>query len=194
MQSLTVAYLILRITVCYFLASWHRILKESLVQKLEKQGRMIESWLMAYVSHDVHCHRFKTHTHTLYGHVKKVKLDSLTPYFLLQKLPLAQHKNACTHICTQACTHSYQAYGCLRVTGGRVPTALALNAASHSSSSGNTGCWSRCKWTGRKAIKSCSTLLHAQTKNVNDNNSSCDYPVLIVCVHMMLQYIQDPHN
>lgn len=75
-------------------------------------------------------------------------------------------------------THTliYLAYGCLRVTGGRVPTALALNTAAHTGSGGHPGRWSRCQAAGAKAVESSSTLLHTwtdrQTENETDNKSS----------------------
>lgn len=48
----------------------------------------------------------------------------------------------------------YLAYGCLRVTGGRMPAALALNTAAHASSRGDPGCWSGCEPTGPEAVES----------------------------------------
>lgn len=60
-------------------------------------------------------------------------------------------------------THRYLAYGCLRVTGGRMPAALALNTAAHASSRGYPWCWSRCKPTGPEAVESCSTFLLAHS-------------------------------
>lgn len=54
----------------------------------------------------------------------------------------------------------YLAYGCLSITGGGVPAALALNTAAHACSSGHSGRWSRCQGTGAETVETCSTLLH----------------------------------
>lgn len=65
---------------------------------------------------------------------------------------------------TKTCAHVliYLAYGCLSITGGGVPTALALNTAAHTSSGGHSGCWSRCQGAGAETVEPCSALLHTE--------------------------------
>lgn len=58
--------------------------------------------------------------------------------------------------------HTHLAYGGVRVTGGRMPVALALNTAAHSGGGGCSGRWSRCLSTRTKAVKPCRALLITQ--------------------------------
>lgn len=59
-------------------------------------------------------------------------------------------------------THTDLAYGGVGVTGGRMPAALALNAAAHSGGGGRPGRWSRCQGAGMEAVKTCSAFLITQ--------------------------------